>query len=170
VSSSSLGGAKKEAFWDVVIHESQRRKGSVLQSAAEEMLQRFQMRQFMHSAQRLRDPERVWFAFSEKAAYIMNVAAGVELEAARMCSDVRMACADMGAKLKVICDEFKVAGVRCEQERLSKHKVRGGGGGVAQPEGKASGAKGGSFLPTRASAAGVVRWHRSSVGVGRWRA
>ena len=76
----------------------------------------------LQSAQKLRDPDRVWFSVAEKFAFVMTTALALELEAGHMCSEIRIALADLASKFTVMRDEFRKAAERFEAERMAKHK------------------------------------------------
>ena len=90
--SSMLYAAREGNFWDIVIADGgdgSRRSSSSRRTKGEEMMTRFQMKQFMQAAQAQRDPDRAWFMIAEKVAFVMNTALATEMQAGRMCSEIR---------------------------------------------------------------------------------
>ena len=69
--------------------DGSRRSSSSRRTKGEEMMTRFQMKQFMQAAQAQRDPDRAWFMIAEKVAFVMNTALATEMQAGRMCSEIR---------------------------------------------------------------------------------
>ena len=120
--SSMLMAAREGNMWDIVVSDSSSKRGASLVHRAEDMMHRFQMKQFMQSAQKLRDPDRAWFSIAEKFAFVMTTALALELEAGHMCSEIRIALADLASKFTVMKVEFNKAAERFEAERMAKHK------------------------------------------------
>lgn len=166
--STMLFAAREGNIWDVGIAENTKggkRVSGSMKVKAEEMMQRFQMRQFMHQAQAQRDPERMWFMVAEKVAFVMTTALANEMAAGQMCSEVRLALADLASRLAVLKKEFMIAAERFEGERTSKHKSilkyvqesfrRGAGKAEESGEGEGGDGEGGGEGETKGAGAGA---------------
>ena len=120
--SNLLNATRTEPRWDVVPKRAP--NGVVRNKArADEFMQRFQMKQFLHVAQNTKDKDKMWSLFAEKVAFVVSVAIEIEMSAGRTSGQVRLACADLSGKLEVLRQELKTCAERLEQERICKHKT-----------------------------------------------